>query len=173
MKGPPYMVCSYMGKVYISDSLVGEKEEHVEDSFIPCASTYAYRMTRVSLSYPGMIVRAAFRIQYCTAYNWISLFIKRTSSPGLKAGSPMYGHPSHLKASPSAQFPQLPTLPWTVKSTSVRSSAPSFNVSSAWSAVARFAASSASSFSFIPQVQSLQARRRFPALGRHSGAGLY
>jgi hypothetical protein len=38
------------------------------------------------------------------------------------------------------------------------------------SAVERFAVSSASIFSFRPQVQSLQARRRLPALGWHSGA---
>ena len=44
-----------------------------------------------------------------------------TSSPGLKAGRPIYGHPSHRKASPNAQFPQLPTLPCTVKSTSASS----------------------------------------------------
>jgi hypothetical protein len=35
-------------------------------------------------------------------YNWISSFKSLTSSPGLKAGSPMYGQPSHLKASPKA-----------------------------------------------------------------------
>src|SRR4051794_26042982 len=88
-------------------------------------------------------------------YNWMSLFSSRTSSPGLKAGKPIYGHPSHLNASPSAQLPQLPTLPWTVKSTSARSSASSFNELSALSAEERLAASSASSFSFMPQVQSL------------------
>ena len=110
-------------------------------------------------------------IRHPTIYNWISLFNSLTSSPGLNAGSPIYGHPSHRKASPSAQFPQLPTLPCTVKSTSSsRSSAPNFIVLSALSASVRFAASSASSCSFIPQVQSLQARRRLPALGRHSGA---
>ena len=43
-------------------------------------------------------------------------------------------------------------------------------VSKALSALARFAWSSDSSFCDRPQVQSLQARRRLPALGRHSGA---
>ena len=103
-------------------------------------------------------------------YNCTSSFTNRTSSPGLNAGSPIYGHPSQRKASPSAQFPQLPTLPCTVKSTSARSSAPSFSVLRAWSAVLRLAASSASIFCFRPHVQSLQARRRLPDLGRHSGA---
>lgn len=128
-------------------------------------------------------------------YSCTSSFINRTSSPGLNAGSPIYGHPSHLKASPSAQLPQLPTLPCTVKSSSIRSSAPSFAVAgaplevafgppfalavapflpcsspSAESAACRFARSSASIFAARPHVQSLQALRRLPALGWHSGA---
>ena len=118
-------------------------------------------------------------------YSWISSFKSLTSSPGLKAGSPMYGQPSHLKASPKApirsqfyfhipkrqylQLPQLPTLPFTVKSTSAKSSAWSLSVLSAWSALARLALSSASSFCAKPHVQSLQARRRL-ALGLHSVA---
>jgi len=66
-------------------------------------------------------VPAAFRTsQSCT-----SLSNNLTSSPGLNAGSPIYGHPSHLNASPSAQFPQLPTFPFTVKSISSKSSASS------------------------------------------------
>ena len=103
-------------------------------------------------------------------YSCTSLFNNRTSSPGLKAGIPMYGHPSHRNASPNAQFPQLPTLPCTVKSTSAKSSAPSLRVLSVLSALLRLVASSASIFSFRPQVQSLQARRRLPDLGRHSAA---
>jgi hypothetical protein len=119
-------------------------------------------------------------------YSWISSFKSLTSSPGLKAGNPMYGQPSHLKASPKApirsqfyftdlkkkqylQLPQLPTLPFTVKSTSAKSSAWSLSVLSAWSALARLALSSASSFWAKPHVQSLQARRRL-ALGLHSVA---
>ena len=108
-------------------------------------------------------------------YNCTSSLISRTSSPGLKAGNPMYGHPSHLNASPNAQLPQLPTFPCTVKSTSASSSDFSFAAElredKAASALARLAASSASIFWARPQVQSLQARRRLPALGRHSGAG--
>jgi len=103
-------------------------------------------------------------------YNCTSLFSNLTSSPGVNAGSPIYGHPSQRNASPRAQLPQLPTLPWTVKSTSARSSWSSFRLLKALSAEARFAASSASIFSFMPHVQSLQARRRLPYLGRHSGA---
>lgn len=93
-----------------------------------------------------------------------------TSSPGLNAGRPIYGQPSHRKASPSAQLPQLPTFPLTVKSTSARSSACS--LARFWSAEARLARSSASSRWARPQVQSLQARRRFllPAGGRQEGA---
>lgn len=83
----------------------------------------------------------------------------------------MYGQPSQRKASPSEQFPQLPTFPWTVKSTSARSSAPILIVDRALSALARLVESSASIFSLRPQVQSLHARRRLPALGRHSAAG--
>ena len=70
---------------------------------------------------------------------------------------------------PRLQFPQLPTFPSTVKSTSARSSACSFIVFNAWSALSLFALSSASSFCASPQVQSLQARRRL-ALGLHSVA---
>ena len=91
-----------------------------------------------------------------------------TSSPTLKAGNPTYGHPSHRKASPNAQFPQLPTFPCTVKSTSAKSSAASF--ASFSSAAERLAASSAARVAASPHVQSLQARRRFPGRGRHSGA---
>lgn len=82
----------------------------------------------------------------------------------------MYGHPSHRNASPSAQLPQLPSFPWTVKSTSASSLAPNFIVSNAASALARLASSSSRSLSASPQVQSLHALRRFPAFGRHSGA---
>lgn len=103
-------------------------------------------------------------------HSWISLLSSRTSSPGLKAGSPMYGQPSQRKASPRAQFPQLPTLPWTVKSTSARSFVSSFMVLSALSAASRLALSSASICCASPQVQSLHARLRFPTFGRHSGA---
>jgi hypothetical protein len=79
----------------------------------------------------------------------------------------MYGHPSHLNASPRAQLPQEPTLPCTVKSTSARSSACSLArfASAFW----RFAASSALSRSARPQLQSLQARRRL-VLGLHASA---
>ena len=70
----------------------------------------------------------------------------------------MYGQPSHRNASPSAQLPQEPTLPWTVKSTSVRSFALSF--ARLASAFARVALSSASIRCARPQEQSLQARRR-------------
>ena len=54
--------------------------------------------------------------------SWKSLFANRTSSPGLNGGRPMYGQPSQRNASPSAQDPQLPTFPCTVRSVS-RSSA--------------------------------------------------
>ena len=122
----------------------------------------------------------------------------RTSSPGLNAGSPTYGQPSQRKASPSAQLPQLPTLPRTVKSISpsLRSAALSLATpgapfaavdcgaealgpesvlvgrpaARAASARARVAASSAARRVARPQVQSLQARRRLPGLGLHSGA---
>jgi hypothetical protein len=100
--------------------------------------------------------------QSCT-----SLFTNRTSSPGLNAGSPIYGHPSHLNASPSAQFPHDPTLPCTVKSTSARSSA--CNLARLASALERLAASSALSRSARPQLQSLQARRRL-VLGLQASA---
>jgi hypothetical protein len=100
--------------------------------------------------------------QSCT-----SLFTNLTSSPGLNAGSPMYGQPSHLNASPKAQFPHDPTLPWTVKSTSARSSACS--LARLASALERFAASSALSRSARPQLQSLQARRRL-VLGLQASA---
>lgn len=103
-------------------------------------------------------------------YNCTSLLSNRTSSPGLKAGMPMYGHPSHLNASPKLQFPQEPTLPLTVKSTSARSSESSFSAASCLSAESRLAASSAASLSARPQVQSLHARRRLPTRGAHSGA---
>lgn len=43
-------------------------------------------------------------------------------------------------------------------------------VASFWSASWRVAASSAAILAARPQVQSLQARRRFPGVGRHSGA---
>lgn len=62
------------------------------------------------------------------SYNCTSLLRRRTSSPGLKAGIPIYGQPSQRNASPRLQFPHDPTLPWTVKSTSARSSAPSLRV---------------------------------------------
>ena len=100
--------------------------------------------------------------QSCT-----SLFTNLTSSPGLNAGSPMYGHPSHLNASPRAQFPHDPTLPCTVKSTSARSSACS--LARLASALERLAASSALSRSARPQLQSLQARRRL-VLGLQASA---
>lgn len=100
-------------------------------------------------------------------HNCTSLFTNLTSSPGLKAGRPIYGHPSHLKASPRAQLPQDPTLPWTVKSTSARSSACS--LARFASALERLAASSALSRSARPQLQSLQARRRL-VLGLHASA---
>lgn len=103
-------------------------------------------------------------------YNCTSLFSKRTSSPGLNAGMPMYGQPSHLKASPSEQLPHDPTLPWTVKSISAKSSESSFSALSLVSASSRLALSSAAIFSARPHVQSLQARRRLPTLGIHSGA---
>ena len=51
-----------------------------------------------------------------------SSFLNRTSSPALKGGNPTYGHPSQRNASPSAQDPQLPTLPLTVRSISSWSS---------------------------------------------------
>lgn len=123
----------------------------------------------------------AFILSHPT-YNCTSSLISLTSSPGLNAGSPMYGHPSHRNASPKEQFPQLPTFPCTVKSTSASSSAFSFAAEGAvveadeWSlfraasAVVRLVASSASSRAARPQVQSLQARRRLPVFGRHSGA---
>jgi hypothetical protein len=105
-----------------------------------------------------------------TSYNCTSLLSSLTSSPGLKAGIPIYGQPLQRNASPRLQFPHEPTFPCTVKSTSVRSSAPSFSVLSCASAVARLAASSAAIRSARPQEQSLQARRRLPTLGTHSGA---
>ena len=129
-----------------------------------CLSQVIVRLLRTP-SYASLV-------HVLSPYNWISLLSNRTSSPGLNAGRPMYGHPSHLNASPSAQFPQLPTFPCTVKSTSARSSASNFRELSALSAEERLAASSASIFSFIPQVQSLQARRRLPGLGWHSSAGI-
>lgn len=45
-----------------------------------------------------------------------------------------------------------------------------WSLSRAAAAVARLAASSASRRAARPQVQSLQARRRLPVFGRHSGA---
>lgn len=104
------------------------------------------------------------------AHNCTSLFTNLTSSPGLNAGNPIYGHPSHLNASPSAQLPHEPTLPCTVKSTSARSSACS--LARLESACARLAASSAFRRSARPQLQSLQARRRL-VLGRHASAVRY
>jgi hypothetical protein len=103
-------------------------------------------------------------------YSCTSLLSNLTSSPGLKAGMPIYGQPSQRKASPRLQFPHDPTFPCTVKSTSARSSAPSLRVLSCASAVSRLAASSAASFCARPQVQSLHALRRLPTLGAHSGA---
>ena len=122
----------------------------------------------------------------------------RTSSPGLNAGSPTYGQPSQRNASPSAQLPQLPALPGTVKSVAPSSrsaalslarpgavpldavdlaapvvglgAAPVGSAASAASARVRVAASSAARRAARPQVQSLQARRRLPGLGVHSGA---
>lgn len=96
----------------------------------------------------------------------------------------MYGHPSHLNASPSAQLPQLPTLPGTVKSISDKSFTPSLAAAgaappllicieaSALSAASRLALSSASSRWASPQVQSLQALLRLPTLGKHSAAAV-
>lgn len=101
-------------------------------------------------------------------YNCTSFVNNRTSSPGWKAGRPIYGHPSHLNASPKEQFPQLPTFPLTVKSTSASSS--DRNLARFWSASDRLAASSASSRWARPHVQSLHARRRLPAAGRHEAA---
>lgn len=103
-------------------------------------------------------------------YNCTSLFRSLTSSPGLKAGIPIYGHPSQRNASPKLQFPQEPTFPCTVKSTSARSSASSFRALSCASALDLVLASSAAILSANPHVQSLQARRRLPAFGAHSGA---
>lgn len=111
-----------------------------------------------------------FNRQIPSTQSWTSLFRSLTSSPGLNAGRPMYGHPSHRKASPRAQLPQLPSFPCTVKSTSAKSPPSNFMLSSALSAFALLPASSSSIFRAKPQVQSLQARRRFPAFGRHSGA---
>lgn len=79
----------------------------------------------------------------------------------------MYGHPSHLNASPSAQLPHEPTLPCTVKSTSFKSLALSFARFA--SASARLALSSASIRCARPHVQSLQARRRL-VLGLQASA---
>jgi len=79
----------------------------------------------------------------------------------------MYGQPSHLKASPSAQLPHDPTLPLTVKSTSFKSLALNFARSA--SALVRLALSSAWRRSARPQVQSLQARRRL-VLGLQASA---
>lgn len=103
-----------------------------------------------------------------TNHNCTSSSCNLTTSPFLNAGKPMYGHPSQRKASPNAQLPQLPTFPFTVKSTSARS--PAFNFARFWSAAERLAASSASSRCARPQVQSLQARRRLPVGGRQDGA---
>lgn len=104
-------------------------------------------------------------------YSCTSLFRRRTSSPGRKAGMPMYGQPSQRKASPRLQLPHEPTLPWTVKSSSARSSASSLSALSCCSAVERLPASSPAIFSASPHVQSLHARRRLPTRGMHSGAG--
>lgn len=118
--------------------------------FVPIPSTFLFRYQR----HP---------------YNCTSLSNNITSSPGLNAGNPIYGHPSHLNASPRLQFPQLPTFPGTVKSTSAKSSDCNLRVLRAASALERLAASSASRRWARPQVQSLQARRRL-ALGLHSVA---
>lgn len=107
----------------------------------------------------------------CCFHSWATSFRIWTSWPGLKAGRPIYGHPSHRKASPSAQLPQEPVLPWTVKSNSSKSSDCSIITFSSLSALARRSVSSASSRSASPHVQSLQARRLRPVLGWHSGAG--
>ena len=128
-----------------------------------CNRSYLVDLTERASSEKGNPI-----ILMLSTHNCTSSLSNRTSSPGLKAGNPIYGHPSHRNASPNAQFPHEPTLPCTVKSTSARSSA--FSFASAWSALERLAASSASSFSARPQVQSLHARLRLPVLGRHSGA---
>lgn len=103
-------------------------------------------------------------------YNCTSLSNSFTSSPGLNGGRPMYGQPSQRNASPREQFPQLPVFPWTVKSTSAISPEFNFNADNFSSAFARWSLSSAWSFCASPQVQSLHALLRLPALGLHSGA---
>src|SRR6202035_4067385 len=96
-----------------------------------------------------------------------------TSSPGLKAGIPINGptishhiglrdiHPAHRNASPNPQLPQLLDFPCTVKS----------NSSSPRTTTGNFLAlaSSVSSNSLSPHVQSLHAFLRFPGAGAHSG----
>jgi hypothetical protein len=69
-------------------------------------------------------------------------------------------HPAHRKASPRLQLPQLLVLPCTVKSSS---SSPRTTTGS----FLAFASSDSSS-SFNPHVQSLHAFRRFPGAGAHS-----
>jgi hypothetical protein len=133
---------------------------------------YAFKITPTPIPVPSMGTPATVAVYNCT-----SLFSNLTSSPGLNAGMPIYGQPSHRNASPKLQFPQLPTFPWTVKSTSARSSESSFTAlslraCSCASALERVAASSAAILSASPQVQSLHARRRFPTRGAHSGAVL-
>lgn len=129
----------------------------------PFSSPYQTTVYNITLKYHEQSTSS--RVQSCT-----SLFNSLTSSPGLKAGSPIYGQPSHRNASPKAQLPHEPTLPCTVKSTSVRSLEVSFArlASASW----RLALSSASIRCASPQVQSLQARRLF-VLGLHASAGGY
>lgn len=103
-------------------------------------------------------------------YSWATSFKICTSWPGLNAGRPRYGHPSQRKASPSAQLPQEPVLPWTVKSSSFKSPVSSFITFKFLSAVSRRSLSSASRRSARPHVQSLQAFRLLPVFGWHSGA---
>lgn len=95
-----------------------------------------------------------------------------TSSPGLKAGRPIKGQPSQRNASPKEQLLHEPVFPCTVKSTSsLSSSVLSLRTLRSAFAFWRRSASSASSWAARPQVQSLQARRRFLAVsGWHSAA---
>ncbi|KAH3659663.1 hypothetical protein OGATHE_005708 [Ogataea polymorpha] len=114
-----------------------------------------------------------------------------TTWPGLNAGRPRNGHPSHLNASPKAHELHPPVLPSIVKSTSVMSVSenlifsPNWRLASSRLACSRFSIwmassvaeraillrmlsctdrclrSSSSSFSLRPHVQSLQAFRLF------------
>ena len=91
-----------------------------------------------------------------------------TISPGLNGGRPRYGHPSQRKASPSAQEPHdPPVFPGTVKSIS----SSKLRVTTVDACFASWASCSWSSSSLRPQVQSLQALRRFlePGSGAHCG----